>query len=84
MLFRTAFRYISYRKLHDMKLPTVLARFANQDPKSSPSKTDNCSKTKLETTESITIHHAEKMTECCREGNVLTSRCDHCPYDRYD
>ena len=48
MSFRSAFRYISYRKLHDRKLPNVLARFTNRDPEyistSSPRKADHRSK----------------------------------------
>jgi len=88
MPFRLAFRYISYRKLHDRKLPNVLARFTNRDPEyistSSPRKADNSSKTILETTDSITIPDAKKIFECCGESNILTERCDMCPYDRYD
>ena len=87
MSFRSAFRYISYRKLHDRKLPNVLARFTNRDPEyistSSPRKADHCSKTILETPDS-TIPDAKKIFECCGESSILTERCDMCPYDRYD
>ena len=59
MPFRLAFRYISYRKLHDRKLPNVLARFTNRDPEyistSSPRKADHCSKTILKSIDSETI-----------------------------
>ena len=59
MSFRLAFRYISYRKLHDRKLPYVLARFTNQDPEYigtlSPRKADNSSKTILKSIDSKTI-----------------------------
>ena len=92
MSFRLAFRYISYRKLHDRKLPNVLARFTNQDPEyigtSSPRKADNSSKTILksidsETIDSETMFDAKKKFECCGENSSLTERCDMCPYDRY-
>ena len=87
MAFRSAFRYISYRKLHDRKLPRVLARFTNKDPEyistSSPRKADHCSKTILETTDSITIPDTKKIFECCGE-RYSPERCDTCPYDRYD
>jgi hypothetical protein len=87
MAFRSAFRYISYRKLHDRKLPSVLARFTNKDPEyistSSPRKADHCSKPILETTDSITIPDTKKIFECCRE-RYSPERCDTCPYDRYD
>ncbi len=93
MSFRLAFRYISYRKLHDRKLPNVLARFTNRDPEyistSSPRKADHCSKTILksidsETIDSETMFDAKKKFECCGENSSLTERCDMCPYDRYD
>lgn len=92
MPFRLAFRYISYRKLHDRKLPNVLARFTNRDPEyistSSPRKADHCSKTILksidsETIDSETMFDAKKKFECCGENSSLTERCDMCPYDRY-
>jgi hypothetical protein len=92
MSFRLAFRYISYRKLHDRKLPNVLARFTNRDPEyistSSPRKADHCSKTILksidsETIDSETMFDAKKKFECCGENSSLTERCDMCPYDRY-
>ncbi len=92
MSFRLAFRYISYRKLHDRKLPYVLARFTNQDPEYigtlSPRKADNSSKTILksidsETIDSETMFDAKKKFECCGENSSLTERCDMCPYDRY-
>lgn len=92
MSFRLAFRYISYRKLHDRKLPNVLARFTNRDPEyistSSPRKADHCNKTILksidsETIDSETMFDAKKKFECCGENSSLTERCDMCPYDRY-
>ena len=92
MSFRLAFRYISYRKLHDRKLPYVLARFTNQDPEYigtlSPRKADNSSKTILksidsETIDSETMCDEKKKFECCGENSSLTERCDMCPYDRY-
>lgn len=92
MSFRLAFRYISYRKLHDRKLPYVLARFTNQDPEYigtlSPRKADNSSKTILKSIDSKTIDSgtmfdAKKKFECCGENSSLTERCDMCPYDRY-
>jgi hypothetical protein len=92
MSFRLAFRYISYRKLHDRKLPNVLARFTNRDPEyistSSPRKADHCSKTILKsigskTIDSETMFDAKKKFECCGENSSLTERCDMCPYDRY-
>jgi len=87
MSFRLAFRYISYRKLHDRKLPNVLARFTNQDPEYigtlSPRKADNSSKTILKSIDSKTMFDAKKKFECCGENSSLTERCDMCPYDRY-
>ena len=97
MSFRLAFRYISYRKLHDRKLPNVLARFTNRDPEyistSSPRKADHCSKTIIksidsetidsETLDSETMFDAKQKFECCGENSSLTERCDMCPYDRY-
>lgn len=87
MSFRLAFRYISYRKLHDRKLPNILARFTNRDPEyistSSPRKADHCSKTILKSIDSETMFDAKKKFECCGENSSLTERCDMCPYDRY-
>lgn len=87
MSFKLAFRYISYRKLRDRKLPAVLARFANQDPEyigaSSPRKTDNCSKEILKNINSETMFEEKKKFECCGKNSSLTERCDMCPYDIY-
>ena len=74
MSFRLAFRYISYRKLHDRKLPNVLARFTNQDPEyirtSSPRKADHCSKTILKSIDSETID-SETMLMQKKNLNVV-------------